>query len=83
MIKNHPFFGIGIGNYSGEYDKYFDLAWDRYFNGNMQHAHNLFLNITAEVGILGLIWVISLMAITIFYGISIMKRKYNRKIISI
>jgi putative inorganic carbon (hco3(-)) transporter len=50
LIKAHPFFGVGIGN--------FDLPLSRY-------AHNVFLQIWAEMGILGLISFIWLIIATL------------------
>jgi O-antigen ligase len=77
MIKERPLFGIGIGNYSSEYDKYFNYASDKYFTKKMQHAHNFLLNMTAQLGMFGFIWVISLVTVTVYCGARLVKRKYN------
>lgn len=51
MIADHPFIGIGWGAYQFIYPQY-----DYYFldmNEKIYHAHNLFLQVAAEVGIVG------------------------------
>ncbi len=64
MITAHPWFGIGFGNYENAYSQYNFLNWQI----ALGHAHNYYLNVFAEAGIIGLIayvalWV-SIMAIT-------------------
>ncbi len=54
MIQDHPFFGIGWGAYWMVYPSY-----DFYMQGaagttvKIVHAHNIYLNYAAEIGILG------------------------------
>lgn len=51
MIQDHPFFGIGWGAYWMVYPEY-----DFYLQGadiRIVHAHNLYLNYAAEIGIPG------------------------------
>ncbi len=62
MITAHPFLGVGFGNYATAYPNYQLINWSE----PLGHAHNYYLNIFAEVGIIGLlgygkVW------ITIFY----------------
>ncbi|MBI1276998.1 MAG: hypothetical protein GC179_02595 [Anaerolineaceae bacterium] len=62
MITANPFLGIGFGNYAAAYPKYQLINW----NEPLGHAHNYYLNIFAEAGIIGLlgygkVW------LTIFY----------------
>ncbi len=62
MITVHPFLGVGFGNYATVYPNYQLINW----NEPLGHAHNYYLNIFAEAGIIGLlgygkVW------ITIFY----------------
>src|SRR3989339_319477 len=50
LIKNHPFFGVGLGNYT--------LALHNEINPNLnsweyQPAHNIYLLVLAELGIFG------------------------------
>jgi O-antigen ligase len=74
IIKENPMFGIGIGNYSHYYDRYFVLGWERGFVESVAHAHNLILSKTAELGILGLIWVIFLYIFPLRAGYAYLKR---------
>lgn len=50
MITDHPWFGVGFGNYEIAYPLYRTLYW---VNG-LGHAHNYYLNIWAETGVVGL-----------------------------
>jgi O-antigen ligase len=50
MAQAHPF-GVGIGNYEVAYPQYRLLNW----KFALGHAHNFYLNILAEMGIIGLL----------------------------
>lgn len=50
MASAHPFLGIGFGNYEAAYDQYRILNWRE----PLGHAHNYYLNVLAETGIIGL-----------------------------
>ena len=50
MFAAHPFTGVGIGNYAVVYPSYHVGS----FVNALGHAHNYFINIAAEAGILGL-----------------------------
>ncbi len=50
MAQENPFFGVGMGNYEVVYDDYRLLNW----GFPLGHAHNYYLNIFAEAGIIGL-----------------------------
>jgi len=51
MIKDHPFFGIGWGAYWLVYPAYDFFVMDP--GTKIFHAHNMFLHMTAEIGIPG------------------------------
>ena len=51
MITDHPWLGVGFGNYEVAYAQYHTLYWE---NG-LGHAHNYYLNVWAETGIFGLL----------------------------
>jgi O-antigen ligase len=49
MFEDHPWLGVGIGNYEPSYAAYALPHW--YLP--LGHAHNVFINFLAEVGIVG------------------------------
>ena len=51
MADHNPFFGVGLGNYAEAYERYRLINWE----APLGHAHNHYLNILAETGIVGLI----------------------------
>ena len=51
MISDHPFTGIGWGAYQYVYPQYNYYIADE--NVTIYHAHNLYLNFAAEIGIVG------------------------------
>lgn len=51
MANAHPVFGVGAGNYEAAYAAYSLPSWPR----ALGHAHNEYLNILAEAGLVGLI----------------------------
>jgi putative inorganic carbon (HCO3(-)) transporter len=50
MFSDHPWLGVGIGNYEPVYPAYFLPGWTE----PLGHAHNYYLNIAAEAGLIGL-----------------------------
>ncbi len=50
MFLEHPWFGVGPGNYDAVYDRYNLPGWLE----SLGHAHNYYLNLAAETGIFGL-----------------------------
>ncbi|PZR98679.1 MAG: hypothetical protein DLM69_08385 [Candidatus Chloroheliales bacterium] len=50
MFQSNPTLGVGIGNYTHVYDMFNVEGWP-YSQG---HAHNYYLNISAEAGLVGL-----------------------------
>jgi len=51
MFGDHPILGVGIGNYPAAYPKY-QLA--SYWGPPLGHAHNYYINVAAEAGVVGL-----------------------------
>lgn len=50
MFADYPFLGVGIGNYPARYPKYrVAPVW----GPNLGHAHNYYINIAAEAGVVG------------------------------
>jgi putative inorganic carbon (HCO3(-)) transporter len=61
MWTEHPWLGVGIGNYEPVYPRYALPLWPL----PLGHAHNYYLNIAAETGIVGLsaylfLWLVAL-----------------------
>jgi len=50
MWRDHPWLGVGLGNYATAYPAYSLPKWRM----ALGHAHNYYLNIAAETGLLGL-----------------------------
>lgn len=50
MIVDHLWFGVGFGNYPAVYDQHRAMKWPN----ALGHAHNYYLNLWAETGLLGL-----------------------------
>ena len=50
MVSDNPLWGVGIGNYVPVYPAYALPGWE----DPMGHAHNYYLNIAAEAGLVGL-----------------------------
>ncbi|MGQ9815910.1 MAG: O-antigen ligase family protein, partial [Candidatus Roseilinea sp.] len=50
MIVDRPWLGVGFGNYPAAYDQYRAMKWPN----ALGHAHNYYLNVWAETGLLGL-----------------------------
>ncbi len=51
MAQDHPWLGIGFGNYEPAYADYALINWPY----PLGHAHNYYLNLLAETGIIGLL----------------------------
>lgn len=50
MFLTHPLTGVGIGNYPDAYPSYYLTI----FVNSLGHAHNYYINIAAETGVIGL-----------------------------
>ncbi|MFQ6014410.1 MAG: O-antigen ligase family protein [Anaerolineae bacterium] len=50
MFSDHPWLGVGVGNYAAVYPAYALPGWE----DPLGHAHNYYLNVAAEAGLLGL-----------------------------
>jgi putative inorganic carbon (hco3(-)) transporter len=49
MFLDHPWLGVGAGNYAEAYSTYFVGTWRE----ALGHAHNYYINMLAELGIVG------------------------------
>ncbi len=50
MLTDHPWTGVGFSNYQPVYEQYRLLNWPM----PLGHAHNIYLNVAAETGLIGL-----------------------------
>lgn len=70
LVKIFPFTGTGLGN--------FKLAYNLYFGEEMMHAHNIYLNTAAELGIPGFLMLLTLSIQMISCGIIYTKQKKDK-----
>lgn len=70
MFQDNPIFGVGIGNYAVAYPDYRLPLWKE----PKGHAHNIYLNMLAEMGIIGLIAYLALMATFFVHGVRVLRR---------
>lgn len=70
MINDHPWLGVGFGNYEVAYPRYALMNW-KYPLG---HAHNYYLNVFAETGLVGFLSYISGWLALIFITIRVLPR---------
>jgi O-antigen ligase len=55
MIKHHPFFGVGVNTFSKNYGKYKLASAEEYYpTPDTIYAHNIYLHMAGEIGLLGL-----------------------------
>ena len=73
MIKDKPLLGIGWGSYWLVYPQY-DF-WLNNPNVKIFHAHNMYLNIAAEIGIPGLITFLGIMYGHVHLALSVLREK--------
>ena len=65
MIKDHPIFGVGAGQYKSHFNEYIDpTSPDR----DTVFAHNLFLQVAAEFGLAGLLVFCAIIALILAMG---------------
>jgi O-antigen ligase len=51
IFVDHPILGVGPGNYPAVYPNYYIPPWE----APLGHAHNYYLNMAAEAGVIGLV----------------------------
>jgi colanic acid/amylovoran biosynthesis glycosyltransferase len=79
MFKDHPVLGVGAGNYSAHYTEYSgrvgSAAMDYREPGVIRHPHNLYLELAAERGLLGLGMFFALIGVA-FHSLSRSRQGY-------
>ncbi len=71
MADAHPFTGVGFGNYEYAYPEYRLINW-KYGLG---HAHNIYLNVLAETGAIGLAAYLLLWGTIVLITITVIARR--------
>jgi O-antigen ligase len=74
MFAAHPLLGVGIGNYADAYPMFHPRGW----YAPLAHAHNYFINVAAEAGIVGLIAYTLLAGSALWYTWAAMRRLDGR-----
>jgi O-antigen ligase len=75
MIKDHPILGVGLGAYQFVYPRYDQSSGIL----RAEQAHNDYLHIIAETGVIGLILTISFIVILFGKGFALMQTKNKRR----
>lgn len=70
MFVNNPLLGVGPGNYAVAYKTYALPGW----SDPLGHAHNFYLNMMAETGVLGAGAYLSLVGIWFWHGVRVVRR---------
>ena len=73
MIEAHPWLGVGMGNYQVVYPTYRLANWEN----PLGHAHNVYLNVAAETGVIGLGSYILFWGYVFLQTISVLRRSTN------
>jgi O-antigen ligase len=69
MFASHPILGVGIGNYADAYPRYHPRGW----YDPLAHAHNYYINIAAEAGVIGLLAYLLLAGSALWYTCAAMR----------
>lgn len=70
MFVNNPWLGVGLGNYAVAYESYALPGWP----DPLGHAHNFYLNMMAETGVVGAGAYLALVAIWFWHGLQVLRR---------
>jgi len=74
MFVDHPWLGVGIGNYPVAYQAYALPQWQE----PAGHAHNYYLNLAAEAGVIGLGTYLVMYLVAFLLAAQILRRLSNR-----
>jgi O-antigen ligase len=70
MFVDHPWLGVGIGNYAAAYAQYGLREWPE----SLGHAHNFYLNVLAETGVSGLAFYLLAVVSMLGYAVRVARR---------
>ena len=74
MFATHPFLGVGNGNYAAAYPRYHPRGW----YASLEHAHNYYINIAAEAGIVGLLTYTLMIGAALWYSYASIRQVHDR-----
>jgi Lipid A core - O-antigen ligase and related enzymes len=76
-FHNHPWLGVGFGNYASVFDRYFDAKFYNYSRGEtyFDRAHNNLIDIVSTTGVIGLLAYLSIFVAVAIYLLRLIKRK--------
>lgn len=66
LIKKNPWFGIGTGNWKIKYAEIYDEMNSKLIRENQGPSHNQYLNYMVKFGIIGFIYIFSVLLIPVF-----------------
>lgn len=72
MIKEHPFLGLGVNTFAKYFPKYKPVDYP-----DMRYAHNSYLQMWSEVGIIGLLVFICIIVRVLTKALKGIRRKFN------
>lgn len=75
MWRDHPWLGVGFGNYAVAYSQYALPKWPM----ALGHAHNYYLNVAAETGLLGLTAYLCLWGVVFCYVWRVLRAATDRR----
>lgn len=70
MAEAHPLLGVGFGNYGVAYADYALINWPQ----QLGHAHNYYLNLLAETGVVGLLAYVLVWMGILWHNLSLLSR---------
>jgi len=75
-FHNHPWLGVGFGNYAIIFDRYFDAHFYDYSRSDtyFDRAHNNLIDITSTSGLIGLLAYLSIFVAVFIYIVRIIKK---------
>jgi len=83
MFKEKPIFGWGPGTYQFEYapfQKHIELSTASTNHGDVGNAHSEYLGPLSESGLFGSLSFLSIVLLTIYYGIKVYRNQKNKKL---
>lgn len=75
-FPNHPWFGVGFGNYANVFDRYFSARFYEYTRSEtyFDRAHNNLIDIASTTGVVGLLAYLSIFVAVAIYLLKLIKK---------